>query len=42
MPWVAGSALALIAMAVFLRGIPRLAGAGLLAVYAAYIALMAV
>ena len=42
MPWVAGSALALIVMAVVLRGIPRLAGVALLAIYAGYVALMAV
>ena len=42
MPWVAGTALLLIVMAVVLKGVPRLAGVALLAIYAAYIGLMAV
>ena len=41
MPWVAGSALLLIVMAVVLHGIPRLAGAALLLAYASYIVLTA-
>jgi cation:H+ antiporter len=41
MLWVAGSALVLIAMAVALKGVPRLAGVALLITYGAYIALMA-
>ena len=41
MPWVAGSALLLIVMAVALRGVPRVAGIALVAVYAAYVGLMA-
>ena len=42
MPWVAGSALLLIVMAVVLKGVPRLAGVAVLAIYAGYIALMAI
>ena len=41
MLWVAGTALLLAAFAVFLRGVPRWAGFGFLAVYAVYIALTA-
>ncbi len=41
MPWVAGSALLLIVMAVVLRGVPRLAGVALIAVYGGYVALTA-
>lgn len=40
MPWVMGSALLLTAFAVFLRGIPRIAGAGLLVIYVIYLALI--
>ncbi|MFN7222491.1 MAG: calcium/sodium antiporter [Paracoccaceae bacterium] len=40
MPWVAGTAILLALFAVLLKGIPRLAGAALLAIYAGYIALM--
>jgi hypothetical protein len=40
MPWVAGTALGLALVAAVLGTVPRLAGAGLLAIYAAYIALM--
>lgn len=42
MPWVAGTALLLIVMAVVLKGVPRLAGVALLALYGAYIGLMAI
>lgn len=40
MLWVAGTAIGLALVAVILKGIPRLAGFGLLAAYAAYVALM--
>lgn len=40
MPWVAGSALALVVAAALLGGLPRWAGAGLLAAYGGYVALM--
>lgn len=40
MPWVAGTAVMLTLVALVLRGIPRIAGFGLLAAYAGYIALM--
>ena len=40
MPWVMATALGLTLIAVLLKGIPRIAGAGLLAAYAAYVALM--
>lgn len=40
MPWVAGTAALLVLFAVFLKGIPRLAGVALLAIYAAYVGLM--
>ncbi len=40
MLWVAGTAIGLALVAVILKGIPRLAGFGLLAAYAIYVALM--
>lgn len=40
MPWVAGTALGLALVAALLGTVPRLVGAGLLLIYAAYIALM--
>ena len=40
MPWVAATAVLLVVFAVLLKGIPRLAGAALLVVYAVYIGLM--
>jgi cation:H+ antiporter len=40
MPWVAGTALGLALVAAVLGTVPRLVGAGLLAIYAAYLALM--
>jgi cation:H+ antiporter len=40
MPWVAGTAVLLVLFAVVLKGIPRIAGAVLLAIYAGYVALM--
>ncbi|MEF3046591.1 calcium/sodium antiporter [Pseudotabrizicola sp. L79] len=40
MLWVAGTSLGLVLVAVLLRGIPRIAGFGLLAAYAGYVALM--
>ncbi len=40
MPWAAGAAIALTLLAVFLGGLPRLAGAALLLGYGAYIALI--
>jgi cation:H+ antiporter len=40
MPWVAGTAIGLTLVAALAGGIPRLAGAALLAVYAAYVALL--
>jgi len=40
MPWVAGTAVLLVVFAVAFKGIPRLAGAALLAIYAAYVGLM--
>ena len=40
MPWVFGTAILLVLFAVLLKGIPRLAGVALLAIYAGYIALM--
>jgi len=40
MPWVAGTAIGLTLVAALAGGIPRLAGAALLAIYAAYVALM--
>jgi cation:H+ antiporter len=40
MPWVAGTALGLALVAALLGTVPRLFGAGLLLIYAAYIALM--
>ena len=40
MPWVAGTAIGLTLIAALAGGIPRLAGAALLAVYAAYVALL--
>ncbi|MFN3846814.1 MAG: calcium/sodium antiporter [Paracoccaceae bacterium] len=40
MPWVAGTAILLALFAVLLRGIPRIAGAALLAIYGGYVALM--
>lgn len=42
MPWVAGTAILLAVFAVVLKGIPRLAGAALLAIYAGYVALMVI
>lgn len=42
MLWVAGTAIGLTVIAVLLRGVPRIAGFGLLAAYAAYIGLMLV
>ena len=40
MPWVAGTAVGLTILAVWLGGLPRLAGAVLLAAYGGYLALM--
>ena len=40
MPWVAGTAVGLSVLAIWLGGLPRLAGAGLLAAYGVYLALM--
>ena len=40
MPWVAGTAVSLSVLAIWLGGLPRLAGAGLLAAYGVYLALM--
>jgi cation:H+ antiporter len=40
MPWVAGTAVGLTLVAALAGGIPRLAGAALLAIYAAYVALL--
>ncbi len=40
MPWVAGSAILLTLFAVLLRGVPRLAGVALIAIYGGYVALM--
>ena len=40
MLWVAATAVGLVLVAVLLRGIPRLAGVGLLIAYGAYVALM--
>ena len=40
MPWVAGTAVLLVLFAVLLKGIPRLAGVALLAIYAGYVALI--
>lgn len=40
MPWVAGTAIGLTLVAFLLKGVPRIAGFGLLAAYAAYVALM--
>lgn len=41
MLWVAGASVALVALSFALKGLPRLAGAGLLAGYAAFVLLMA-
>jgi cation:H+ antiporter len=41
MPWVAATAVGLTLLAVWLGGLPRIAGALLLAAYAGYIALIA-
>lgn len=40
MPWVAGTAVSLSVLAIWLGGLPRLAGAGLLAAYGVYLTLM--
>ena len=40
MPWVAGTAIGLTLVAFLLKGVPRIAGFGLLAAYAGYVALM--
>lgn len=40
MPWVAGTAVLLVLFAIVLKGIPRLAGVALLAIYAGYVGLM--
>lgn len=40
MPWVAGAAIGLTLIAAFMGGIPRLAGAALLVVYGAHVALL--
>lgn len=40
MLWVAATAVGLTLVAVFLKGIPRIAGAGLLVIYGGYVALM--
>jgi cation:H+ antiporter len=41
MPWVLASAVALIVLAILLKGLPRIAGVALLAGYAGYLALIA-
>ena len=40
MPWVAGAAIGLTVLAFILGGLPRIAGAVLLAAYAGYVALI--
>lgn len=40
MPWVAGTAIGLTLVAVLLKGVPRIAGLGLLGAYGGYVALM--
>jgi hypothetical protein len=40
MPWVAATAVGLSVLAVWLGGLPRVAGVALLAAYAGYLALM--
>lgn len=42
MVWVAGTALVLTALAIWLRGVPRWAGVALLAIYAVYVGLTAI
>jgi hypothetical protein len=40
MPWVAGTAIGLSVLSVWLGGLPRVAGVALLAAYGGYLALM--